>query len=191
MFHVKHFVALDFETANSRPESACAIGLARFTSDGGITTMQTLLKPPPGADWFDAGNIGIHGIRPADVATAPNWQAASRQIVEFIGDSPIVAHNMAFDGSVLDALNHAYRLDPLTNPRHCTLKLARILLHDKLSSRRLPSVYQHYFGVPLEHHHEALADALAAGYIFARMLQDHGFAQLSVLSPPHSYIAKR
>ena len=53
------FVAIDFETATSRRDSACAVGLAAGC-DGRIVASRTyLIRPPTPAFSF----TGIHGLR--------------------------------------------------------------------------------------------------------------------------------
>lgn len=45
----------------------------------------------------------IHGITSADIAGKPNFAAIAAELLEFLGDSPLVAHNAAFDFGFLDA----------------------------------------------------------------------------------------
>jgi DNA polymerase-3 subunit epsilon len=65
MSGVTDFVALDVETANADLGSICSIGLVHFRS-GAVFKSLTILFDPE--DEFDPLNVGIHGIRPADVA---------------------------------------------------------------------------------------------------------------------------
>ena len=179
------FVAIDFETANEKRGSACAVGLVRFDSRGQKEEILTsLIKPHDELFYFRPRNVAVHGIRQVDVAEAPGWADIYPRISAFIGDLPLVAHNMAFDGYVLTDLDSMYGHTPLDNSRMCTLRLARRVLDGILPSKSLDLVYGHYFNGETFAHHEAAADALACGRVFARMQEEHGFDHLSALCPP-------
>jgi DNA polymerase-3 subunit epsilon len=45
----------------------------------------------------------IHGMTNADVAGKPVFSDIAHELLEFLGDSPLVAHNAAFDFGFLDA----------------------------------------------------------------------------------------
>ena len=62
------FTAIDFETANRRLASACALGVVRVRDGRVVDTRYSLIRPPAGHDGFERGNVRIHGIQPADVA---------------------------------------------------------------------------------------------------------------------------
>ncbi|OKL46284.1 hypothetical protein BSR28_07015 [Boudabousia liubingyangii] len=173
MSDFEQFVAIDFETANRSRASACAVGLALIDPNGEVArTYYTLLKPHPTVSYFDPGNIGIHGIYPEEVVGAPTWEEALPAILDFIGDLPLVAHNMDFDGSVMDALAEIYG-QQVPNRRLCTLRVARAL-NPYEGSKRLTCVAQHYLlDYDFEHHH-AEADAITCGLIFAEMRRQHG-----------------
>lgn len=182
---MQSFVAIDFETANEHRSSACSIGAVRFDSDGNVADRLTqLIHPHPDVDYFNPVNIWIHGITPDDVAAMPQWGDIADQVAEFIGDDPLVAHNMAFDGYVLSDLAALYGRPAPENRRFCTMRLARRILADKLRRKGLDNVFSFYFpGETFDHHH-ATADAEACGRIFAHMQADHPFAQLEELCPP-------
>lgn len=67
------FIAIDFETANSRRGSPCAVGLVRVRDGRIVDEQRWLIRPPREVDFFDSFNIGIHGITAADVADPPSW----------------------------------------------------------------------------------------------------------------------
>lgn len=182
---MREFVAIDFETANEQRCSACAVGLALFDSNGKLAgNYYQLLKPHPEVDYFNPVNVWVHGITEADVLDAPQWPQVSDRIATFIGDRPIVAHNMAFDGYVLSDLVNIYGTESILNRRFCTARLARKILAGKLERKSLDQVFGYYFpGAPFNHHH-AGSDAQAAGMIFAKMQQEFGFEKLEELCPP-------
>lgn len=181
---MESFVAIDFETANEQRYSACAVGLVRYDQEGEIADrFYSLLRPHPEVDYFSPINTAVHGITAAQVDDAPQWSAVAQTITKFIGDKPIVAHNMAFDGYVLSDLNKLYQLNSITNRRFCTLRLARKILADKIERKRLIDVYDYYFSGESFTHHNAITDAEACGRIFARMQQDYSFLEIEQLCP--------
>src|SRR4051794_24885232 len=95
------YTAIDFETANSYRGSPCSVGLVRVRNGVAVAEKHWLMRPPEGADWFAPWNVEIHGITPDMVATAPRWKDVLPNIVDFIGDDVVVAHNAGFDISVI------------------------------------------------------------------------------------------
>ena len=156
------FTAIDFETANSSSASACAVGLARVREGRVVATAGWLIQPPPGHDRFFELNIGIHGIRPDDVATAPTWVDQLDALTAFVGDDVLVAHNAGFDMRVLRSACEATDA-PCPPYRYiCSLQASR-KTYD-LDSYRLPSVAA-AAGLLGFAHHDATADALACAHI--------------------------
>ena len=93
-----NFIAIDFETANFKRSSACAVGLVKVI-DGQIAESRHLyIRPEP--FFFEPFNVAIHGIREADVKDAPRFSELWPQLGAEI-TSPLVAHNPCFDMSVL------------------------------------------------------------------------------------------
>lgn len=181
---MESFVALDFETANRVRASACAVGMVRFDETGAVDqTLYTLLQPHPDLAIFDYGNMEVHGILPEHVVDAPTWADIYPTVAAFIGDAPIVAHNMSFDGYILSDLAELYGHQPLTNRRYCTLRLARKLLAPEMR-KNLNRVFAHYFPEEVFTHHHAGEDAKAAGMIFAKMQAEHTIDVLAKLCPP-------
>ncbi|MDO4911271.1 MAG: exonuclease domain-containing protein [Corynebacterium sp.] len=166
---MKPFVAIDFETANNLPYSACAVALVRFDASGNPTeTLSTLLKPHPEADFFNDINIRIHKIHPEDVEDAPTWADIYPEVQRFIGSDMLVAHNVRFDRKVFESLNEAFGLPQISNDWDCSLVIARKFLQD-IENHRLNTVFHHYFPSEGFNHHEAYADAIACGRIYTAM----------------------
>ncbi|WP_016995656.1 3'-5' exonuclease [Kocuria atrinae] len=160
------FTAIDFETANRSFASACAVGVVRVQDGRVADTQYSLLRPPPGHDHFEPGNIRVHGIRPADVAGAPSYAQYWQWLVDRLdADDPdgiLVAHNAVFDTGVIRAANRAVGQPARPWRYACTLRLSRAAY--QLRSYSLPAV-SHAVGVTLENHHNALADAQACAGI--------------------------
>ncbi len=165
------FTAIDFETANNSSASACAVGLTRVRDARVVATAGWLIKPPIGHDRFFELNIGIHGIRPADVADAADWTTQLADLTAFIGDDVLVAHNAGFDMTVL---RRACEVTDAECPPYryvCSLQVSR-KTYD-LASYRLPLVAAAAGFLDFAHH-DATADALACAHIMIDAAQRAG-----------------
>lgn len=171
------FVSLDFETANESRSSACAIGLVEVTNGVSTRVMSRLFRPPAGFDDFSGWNIAIHGITPQMVADEPRFADLWPEVLDFIGDRPIVAHNASFDLSVLRATLNASDLEWPELSYACTMVMSRALFD--LTSHGL-SYVAHKAGIPWneEKHHDALYDAQACANITLAMAKIKGQSDL-------------
>lgn len=173
------FVALDFETANRSPASACAVGLVRVR-DGRVTDRdEWCIRPPAGHDEFAPFNVQLHGISAERVARAPDWRASLRRILDFTGDDVLVAHNAPFDLGVLVAATRASGLPVPALRYFCSLRLARRSY--RLPSYALPSAAR-AAGHELRRHHDALADAEACAAIVIDVARTAGITTMPELS---------
>lgn len=158
---------IDFETANSARGSACSVGVAMIV-DGEITeTSERLIKPHPTCSYFDPFNIEIHGIRPRDVAASPDFKSLSSWLFELLKADLVIAHNAAFDMSVLRAVCDLYRLPYPEFDYFCTYKAAAQCWRH-LENHKLNTLCDH-IGHRFKHHN-AEADAEAAGKVLLTML---------------------
>ena len=155
------YVAIDFETANNDVVSACSVGLAKMEDGKVIDTWYSLLNPP--SSYFSPMNISIHGIRSEDVADAPTFEQVWPEILLFIGDNLLIAHNAPFDIGILRALLKWYDL-PIPPIRYtCTVRISRKIWPD-LPSHKLTDLSA-LFGFDYRAHH-ALDDAINCALVF-------------------------
>ncbi len=170
-------VAIDFETANARPDSACAVGFAWIEGDRVVRREHHLIRPREMR--FDAGNIRVHGIHPEHVEDAPEFDAVMADFVAAMGDALLVAHNASFDMRVLEASARAYRM---ALPRHaslCTVALGRRLWPDATNHKL--STLAHRCGVSFRHHH-AGEDAFACATIALTGMAEEGASSVRDLA---------
>jgi DNA polymerase-3 subunit epsilon len=183
-----NFTAIDFETANGSSASPCAVGLVKVAEGKVVDTFSTLIQPPYPHDWFDTGNIKIHGIRPADVADAPSWEEALAEMVNFISGDDLIAHNAGFDMGVLKA-SASLIAATLPDLRYgCSLIMARKTYN--LESYRLNQV-AYAIGIEEFNHHDALADSDACARIVLHMADRHGVDNLDDLAKLTNHNIKR
>ncbi|MDR3514827.1 MAG: 3'-5' exonuclease [Azospirillaceae bacterium] len=170
-------VAIDFETANETRVSACAIGVAWI--DGGCVgrVVERLIRPHELR--FSPFCVQIHGIQPDDVAAMPSFPEVWNDVAPRDPDTVILAHNAAFDVSVLRASLDLYGLPWPDVPFLCTVKIARRVWPD-LPNHRLSTVAD-YLGVELDHH-QAGSDAHACARIALAAMAATGVADLHALA---------
>lgn len=164
-----NFVAIDVETANNHSTSICAIAAVKVV-DGCITDrFYELVKPEP-EYYFRFFTQSIHGIGPADTADARTFDRVWADLLPFIGNLPLVAHNKKFDEACIRASCRCYRIDYHEPPFYCTLEKARATIPRALcSSFSLPNLAD-FLGIPFYNHHNALADAEACAKIAMTIL---------------------
>ncbi|UNK69855.1 3'-5' exonuclease [Microbacterium sp. H1-D42] len=156
------FTAIDFETANSSPASACSVGLVRVRDGEVVAQTGWLIRPPAGHDEFNMWNTKIHGIHPHDVAGAATWAQQLDRLCTFAGDDVLVAHNAGFDLKVLTTSSQVAGFAAPPYRSLCSLAVARKTY--ELESYRLP-VAAAAAGFGEFAHHDALADARACAQI--------------------------
>ena len=166
-----NFTAIDFETANRYPASACAVGLVRVRDGKIVDGYSQIFEPPKPYEWFENGNIAIHGIHPSDVADGPKYEAILASMLDFIGEDVLVAHNAPFDMGVLRASAEALNFELPNINYGCSLEISRKTYH--LESYRLNSV-AYAIGHEEFKHHDALADADACARIIIHAADRHG-----------------
>ena len=172
------FTAIDFETANGSPASPCAVGLIRVRDSKPVATLELLFRPPVPHDWFSEGNIRVHGITPAMVQDAPAYSEVINQMLEFLDQDLLVAHNASFDMGVLAASAKAINHELPKLRYGCSLKIARKTYN--LESYRLNAV-AYAIGHEEFEHHNALADSDACARIVIHAAQRHGVQDLPEL----------
>lgn len=162
---MSEFLAIDFETANNRRDSACAIGLARVSDGKIVAESHHLIRPPVPEFLF----THIHGITWADVAGEPDFFDVWDRIAPwFDGVDFIAAHNARFDRGVLEACCTTFALPAPSTPYLCTVDLARALWN--LRPTKLPDVCR-YLSIELNHH-QADSDSRACAEIVIAAEED-------------------
>ncbi len=166
-----NFTAIDFETANGSPASPCAVGLVKVRDGKLVDGLATLIQPPPGFNYFNPGNIAVHGIRPSDIDDAPSWDEVLRILLGFVGDDILIAHNAPFDMGVLRKSAEAIDVALPELSYACSLEISRKTYN--LESYRLNAV-SYAIGHEDFKHHDALADADACARIIVHAADRHG-----------------
>jgi DNA polymerase-3 subunit epsilon/ATP-dependent DNA helicase DinG len=159
-------VALDLETTGLKADADAIIeiGAVKFYGDRlenqVIDSYRALINPerpiPPRV-------TAITGIRQEDVASAPRLPEAIPVLKRFVGDAPIVGHNINFD---LDFLGHNGASFP--NPVIDTYELASALL--PTAPRYNLNALMQQLGLSVEgDYHSALTDCKATAQVYAAL----------------------
>jgi DNA polymerase III epsilon subunit family exonuclease len=168
-------VFLDLETTGLSPEDGHEIlefGAVKTQAGEEKAQIDTLIRPskpiPP-------DSVKIHGITDLFVMGAPSFEMAAGDILEFIGDSIIIAHNAPFDVGFLSVALQALGRPLPDNLVLDTVCLSRTVL-PQLPNHKLDTLKKQ-FGVTAERSHRALDDSRALARVFQKLL-DQCFHQL-------------
>lgn len=119
---------------------------------------------------ISAGAFRVHGISKAMLDGQPRPDQVWSEFRDFVGNSPLVAHNAPFDRSfILQELNrqgHAF-----VNPWHCTVKMGRKHL-PYLANHKLETIARHLFpDLPRDLRlHRAIDDARLTARIWLSLI---------------------
>lgn len=125
---------------------------------------QTLINPK---QHIRKSSMAIHGISEEMVQDAPTEAEILPQILEFIGDYPIVAHNAIFDYSFLNEACIRNYDKELTNPKIDTQQMFKEVCPD-LPSHGLEALTRK-FNVEFTTHHRAMADTMGLALAYPEL----------------------
>ena len=158
-------MAIDFETADYKRDSACALALVRVENNLIVKRECYFIKPPHPNFEFTY----IHGITWNQVKDEPTFSQLWPKIKPCFDDVEfIVAHNVGFDKSVLKACCNIAGIEFPDKPFKCTMNLSRKLWN--IRPTKLPDVCNN-FGIALNHHDPA-SDAEACAKIMIEVLKE-------------------
>ncbi|NHZ86287.1 MAG: hypothetical protein GWP19_10455 [Planctomycetia bacterium] len=173
------FIALDFETTgvDSVNDRIIEVAAIRFTDGKATAKFVKLVNPGrPILDFI----TNITNISNEMVKNAPLEEEIVDELIEFIGDSPIVAHNTTFDIAFLRELVDRYARKFIIPDLYDSLPLARTFLY------HLPAfnlgVVSEYYGISAEGSHRAEKDTENCGIIFLNLIEEAASYPLHVIS---------
>ena len=176
---------IDFETTGMTPAQgarATEVAIVLIEGERVVDRFDSLMKT---GVWIPPFIEQLTGISNAMVAAAPPAEQVMREAARFVGDTPMVAHNAAFDSKFWQSeLQHAGLAAP--QPFACTVLLSRRVFPDA-PSHSLGRLTDH-LGLPRTGRaHRALADAEMAAALLTQMQHElrtrHGVAD-----PDHEFL---
>jgi DNA polymerase-3 subunit epsilon/ATP-dependent DNA helicase DinG len=176
-------VALDLETTGFDPGSDRIVEIGavrvRLGDDGSVVVgerFSTFVDPGAG---LAAAITRLTGIRDADLVGAPSSEVALARLAAFLGDAPVVGHNVGFDLAFLErgGLPSRGRLD--------TVELASILM--PTAPTYALQALAAAAGIRPEAAHRALDDALTCGAVLADLARRARLLPPTVLEEARAY----
>ena len=161
------FVAIDLETATSARSSICQIGITEVIN-GELQTPKSWLVQPEG-NVYDSMNIFIHGITPEDTKNSPSFPEVWKDVLPYLQDKIVVAHNTSFDMYALRDAFDKYGIDYPTFDYFCTLRIARYIVKGCYSYSL--DIVLNYLGIEFEHHHRADSDSMGCAKLLLKCLE--------------------
>ena len=155
------FVIFDLETTAMKPENGYIVDIAALRVRDGqvVDRFESLVNP-------GRPIIGhqVHGISTDDVANAPTAAEVLTNFTQWVGDAPVVAHNISFDlPYVLRHLPNDVKWEPTAV--FDTLELAYQLYPDA-GAWKLSDLVKFVFGREHVVAHRAMPDAEATAELF-------------------------
>ena len=161
----RRFVAFDVETPNRYNNRMSAIGISIIEGREIVDSFYSLIDPLQPFDWF---NTQLTGINEESVFDAPTFPEIWQTIEPILSSGILVAHNAAFDMSVLRSCLRDYEIEWKASVKGlCTVVMGRKLLPD--ISHRLNDMCD-YYGIELNHH-QADSDSRACAEILLRYME--------------------
>lgn len=165
------YCIFDLETTglSSKYDHIIEFGAQNMDERNVVDSMQTFIKPPVPISAF---TTNLTGISENDVVDAKPIEEVIDDILDFIGDRILVAHNADFDVTFLNDLLVRLGREPLSNPVIDTLDLDRSL-HKERRAHRLGNVAR-YYGIKYDEDgaHRADYDANVLVEVFLHMLNE-------------------
>jgi DNA polymerase III subunit epsilon len=180
------FCVIDLETTggNHGHDQIIEIGMVRVQNLKIVKELTFLIRPNIKIPDFIQK---LTSITPDKVKDAPSIDEVMPEIVEFISDSILVAHNTSFDIPFLNAVLKRLEMKELTNKSLCTNLMTKYLLPNLMSSN-LNYMCQ-IFQIGHKQAHRAFDDAYASAELlicFLSIYIEKGISKINQLYYPRN-----
>ena len=161
------FCVFDLETTggNHLHDKIIEIGLVRIQNLKIIDHKSFLIKPEMHIPDFIQK---LTSIKEADVNDAPLIEEVIDEILEFMGDSILVAHNTSFDIPFFNSVLRRLNRPELVNKSICTNLMTKYMIPNLLSSNL--NYMSKIFNLTHQKAHRALDDAMATAELLLKYL---------------------
>jgi len=179
------YIVFDIETTglSFKHDKITEIGAVKINKGEIVDKFSALINPEIK---IPSKIVELTGITDEMVKDKPTIDKILPKFLDFIGDSPVVAHNASFDTSFIK--ENCSKLNcEFNNTIIDTLSLSRILVPD--IKRHKLNILAKHFNVKLENHHRAVDDAQATGEIFIQLISILKDKDISTLNEINSLLA--
>jgi DNA polymerase III subunit epsilon len=162
------FCVFDLETTggNHKTDKIIEIGLVRVENLKITAQKNFLIQPEIKIPEFIQK---LTTITPNDVKLSPIIEDVVDEILEFMGDSVLVAHNISFDVPFFNSVLKRLGREELKNPGLCTNLMTKYLIPN-LMNTNLTTMSQ-IFNIAHDKAHRALDDAIATAHLLINYLK--------------------
>jgi len=187
--HILHpltFCIIDLETTggNHKHDKIIEVGLVKVQNLKLVDDLSFLVKPEIHIPDFIQK---LTSITPDQLTDSPIIDDIIDQVLDFIGDSILVAHNASFDVPFLNSVLKRLKRPPLKNRTLCTHLMSKYLVPNILNSNL--NYMSRIFGIDHSKAHRALEDATATAHLLNRFLKifmDKGITKINHLYYPRN-----
>jgi len=163
----ENFVAFDLETATSERSSICQIGITEVINGTPLKPRSWLVQPE--GNIYDSMNIWIHGITPEDTKDCPTFPEVWKEVMPYLQNKIVVAHNTSFDMYALRDAFDKYDIEYPTFDFFCTLRIARYIIKGCYSYSL--DIVTNHLGLEFGAHHKADSDSLGCALLLLKCLE--------------------
>lgn len=176
------FCVFDLETTggNHDVDQIIEIGLVRIEKQKIVAEKHLMVKPEIEIPIFIQR---LTSISPSDMKDAKKIEEVIDDILEFMGDSILVAHNVSFDVPFFNSVLRRLGKPQLQNKSLCTVLMTKYLIPDLLNSNL--NYMSKIFGIDHAKAHRALDDTKATAELLLTYLQI--FANKGINKVNHLY----
>ncbi len=161
------FCVFDLETTggNHQNDKIIEIGLVKIKELKIVDQVSFLIRPEVHIPEFIQK---LTNIKDSDVKDAPLIEDVIDEILTFMGDSILVAHNTSFDVPFFNSVLKRLGREELKNKAICTNLMTKYMIPNLLSSNL--NYMSKIFGLKHQKAHRALDDALATAELLLKYL---------------------
>lgn len=161
------FCVIDLETTGGNPdtEKIIEIGMVKIENRKIVEERSFLVNPQKEIPDFVQK---LTGIRKADVEHSPKIEEVIDEIITFIGDAILVAHNTSFDIPFLNGVLKKLQRPTMDNKVICTNIMTKYMIPDIMSSNL--NYMSSIFGISHSQAHRAIEDARATGMLLLKYM---------------------
>lgn len=157
------FVSVDLEMANNNLESVCQLGVVVFDNFEVVHQWESLVNPQEPFGYYQTQ---VHGLKAEDVANAPTMEELKTTLIDLLEGNVVCSYGW----NDYHALRGNFKLPSCTWIDVSRVVRTVLLGNKKGVKSNLRDVCANH-NIAFPNHHNALADAMAAGNVLNHMMK--------------------